>query len=141
MVLTRQEEEERSTVGTEQQAQKILCATVHKVKGLQYEHVILPYCSYDVSGKKVRGDVDLIYSENKVGYAVRSNTEDDEIFQNNHYCDFKSDEEKLRREEEIRVLYVAMTRAIKSFSYYCVGNARAKGTSKNWKQFLEEGEN
>lgn len=141
MVLTRQEEEERSTVGTEQQAKKILCATVHKVKGLQYEHVILPYCSYDVSGKKVRGDVDLIYSENKVGYAVRSNTEDDEIFQNNHYCDFKSDEEKLRREEEIRVLYVAMTRAIKSFSYYCVGNVRTKGTSKNWKQFLEEGEN
>jgi len=141
MVLTRQEEEERSTVGIEQQGQKILCATVHKVKGLQYEHVILPYCSYDVSGKKVRGDVDLIYSENKVGYAVRSNTENDLNFQNNHYCDFKNDEEQLRREEEIRVLYVAMTRAIKSFSYYCIGNARTKGTSKNWKQFLEEGEN
>ena len=141
MVLTRQEEEERSTVGIEQQGKKILCATVHKVKGLQYEHVILPYCSYDVSGKKVRGDVDLIYSENKVGYAVRSNTENDDVYQNNHYHNFKNNEEKLRREEEIRVLYVAMTRAIKSFSYYCVGNTRTKGTSKNWKQFLEEGEN
>lgn len=138
MILTHQDEEARSTLSDNENVSRVICTTVHKAKGLQYEHVILPYCSYDVSGSKSRGDVDLIYVENTVGYSVRYDEDDANNYQNNYYIEYKAREQQDRRREEIRILYVAMTRAIKSFSYYCIGNGHTNGTTKNWKQMLED---
>ena len=140
MILTKQEEDEREPFASGDGRNQIICTTVHKAKGLEYEHVILPYCMYDVASTKTKGDVDLIYSGNKVGYSVTGEDYRDVPFTNSYYKQFKRTEFEDRRKEEIRILYVAMTRAIKSLTYFVDDKNKDKRIAGNWKEMLETGE-
>jgi ATP-dependent exoDNAse (exonuclease V) beta subunit len=139
MIKTRQEEEERTGLVDDSDKCNLICTTVHKAKGLEYDHVLLPFCANDVSGTKTRGDVDVIFSENKVGYSILEDDYKTTRFVNNYYNKFKEDESTDRRKEEIRILYVAMTRAKRSFTYFSDGiRKKAESTPQRWEEMLEE---
>ena len=95
----------------------IQCITVHKAKGLEYGHVILPFTSFPINTIK-RADLHVSTfhedGRNRIGYCIRY-SEDRERVWNNYYSE---DVEKAERSrEETRILYVTMTRAIRSFSW------------------------
>lgn len=95
----------------------IQCITVHKAKGLEYGHIILPFCSapidyikksqLHISAEKLDGQI-------KVGYSL--NLKDSGLSVQNDYYD-EAIERAEKSREETRILYVAMTRAIRSFSW------------------------
>ena len=92
----------------------IKCVTVHKAKGLEYGAVILPYCSAAIDIMK-RSSVNVSVIDDggiKVGYQIKT---DDDTYQNDFFDESLETSERAR--EEARILYVAMTRAIRNFSW------------------------
>ena len=95
----------------------IQCITVHKSKGLEFGHVILPYCSASISHiKKSQLHVSATKKDGQlqIGYSLNMG-EFQAPIQNDYYDITMEKAEKSR--EETRILYVAMTRAIRSFSW------------------------
>ena len=95
----------------------IQCITVHKSKGLEYGHVILPFCSGAIDYIK-RSQLHISTSKQgeryRIGYSM--NVGDSfQTVQNDFYDEVIEKSEKSR--EETRILYVAMTRATRSFSW------------------------
>jgi ATP-dependent exoDNAse (exonuclease V) beta subunit len=136
MILTKRSEESREYYTSyEGSESNIVCMTVHKSKGLEYENVIMPYCNTDLSYTKKRGPVDIIVKNSTIGYSLLL----DEAFtgkkyiriENDNYEDQKKNEVKYRLNEETRILYVAMTRAIKKFTYFKEKDLRIKATWQN----------
>lgn len=108
--------------------------TVHKSKGLEYGAVILPYCSYAINRmKKADLHISTALAEQgyQIGYQIKA--VDNQTFQNNF---FDVTAEKAERErEEMRILYVAMTRAIRSFSWFKIENKN----TMSWQKMIWEG--
>lgn len=112
----------------------IQCLTVHKSKGLEYGHVIMPFCSFPidhirksqlhVSAKK-QG---LRY---QIGYRM-SLDNNGKTIQNSYYNEVVEKDEKIR--EETRILYVGMTRAIRSFSWIDIKNRR---NELSWQELIQ----
>lgn len=97
-------------------SKKVECVTVHKSKGLEYGHVIIPFASWDISQvKESQLNVTIDRSDDgiKIGYSFKADTMDKVLF--NEYYD-KAEEQSDKTREETRILYVAMTRSICSFS-------------------------
>ena len=91
---------------------------VHKAKGLEYGAVILPYCSYAIDRMK-RTDMNVsVFSGEaiRVGYQIKFDIDHAKAtYQNDIFDEGMEKNERMR--EEARILYVAMTRAISSFSW------------------------
>ena len=95
----------------------IQCIAVHKSKGLEYGHVIMPFCSASINFiKKSQLHISTIKHQDRyrIGYSM-SVGDSGETVQNDFYDEIIEKSEKAR--EEARVLYVAMTRSIRSFSW------------------------
>ena len=95
----------------------IQCITVHKSKGLEYGHVIMPFCSASMNFiKKTQLHISTTRHQDRyrIGYSM-SVGDSGETVQNDFYDETIEKSEKAR--EEARVLYVAMTRSIRSFSW------------------------
>jgi len=95
----------------------IQCITVHKSKGLEYGHVIMPFCSASINFiKKTQLHISTSKHQDRyrIGYCM-SIGDSGETIQNDFYDEIMEKSEKAR--EEARVLYVAMTRSIRSFSW------------------------
>ena len=95
----------------------IHCITVHKSKGLEYGHVILPFCSAPINRVKstqLHVSVDKEDNQYRIGYSMNIG-ETGNTIQNSYFDNAVEKAEKSR--EETRILYVAMTRAIRSFSW------------------------
>lgn len=107
----------------------IRCVTVHKAKGLEYGAVILPYCSSAINIMK-RTDMNVSVTSDgeegvKIGYQIKvKNNEVTDVFQNELFDEELEKNERIR--EEARILYVAMTRAIRSFSWIALDNRKTK---------------
>lgn len=87
----------------------IICTTVHKSKGLEYGTVILPFTSEDISDiKKVK--LEANYNDNSLSYTVLFENGIRE--RNSNYSEDKEVQEQIA--EESRILYVALTRAIRN---------------------------
>lgn len=111
----------------------IKCVTVHKSKGLEYGSVILPYCSAAINIMK-GSDINVsVVNEKgiKVGYQIKT---DDDRYQNDYFDESMEKSERMR--EETRILYVAMTRAIRSFSWVSLNGKN----SKCWQNLIWEDE-
>ena len=113
----------------------IQCITVHKSKGLEYGYIIVPFCSFAIDFikrsqlhvstlKDEKGDINIGYSLN-VG-------ETGKTVQNDYYNEVTEKTEKSR--EETRILYVAMTRAILSFSWIELQGKKAQ----TWQSLIEK---
>lgn len=95
----------------------IQCITVHKSKGLEYGHVIMPFCSASIDFiKKTQLHISTAKSQGRyrIGYSMNVGNSGETI-QNDFYDEIIEKSEKAR--EETRILYVAMTRSIRSFSW------------------------
>ena len=87
----------------------VICTTVHKSKGLEYGTVILPYTFEDISDiKKVK--LEAYYNDNNLAYTVLFENGIRE--KNSNYSEDKEVHEQIA--EEARILYVALTRAIRN---------------------------
>lgn len=98
-------------------ADVIHCITVHKSKGLEYGHVIMPFCSAPIDrikSSQLHVSVTKKSGQYQIGYSL-SIGETGSTIQNLYFDSVIEKAEKSR--EETRILYVAMTRAIRSFSW------------------------
>lgn len=140
MIMTKQKEENRESfqVDDRTQGKTIVCMTVHKSKGLEFETVLMPFVNKELDGLKKSGPIEvLINSSKQVGYKLRL---DDKLgkskyVKNNFYKEEEKVEKKLKVNEETRILYVAMTRAIKNFVYFFYENSSA---DNSWQLLIEE---
>jgi ATP-dependent exoDNAse (exonuclease V) beta subunit len=85
-----------------------------------------------------KGDTDVIVLGDQVGYSVKIDSY--QTITNDIYQNIKRAEARDRRDEEARILYVAMTRAKRRFIYF--DDRKASGSlaePKNW-QILLRGE-
>lgn len=95
----------------------IQCITVHKSKGLEYGHVIMPFCSASMNDiKKTQLQISTTRHQGRyrIGYSMCVGNSAQTV-RNDFYDESIEKSEKAR--EEARVLYVAMTRSIRSFSW------------------------
>ncbi len=92
----------------------ILCMTVHKSKGLEFDTVIIPitdnrFCTFDTT------EVIIDPVSQKVAWKIEdkvSKYKDGIEMENTYYKKMKKEDNEAVAEEETRILYVAMTRAI-----------------------------
>ncbi|MCI9680377.1 MAG: UvrD-helicase domain-containing protein [Lachnospiraceae bacterium] len=108
-ILARQEELARN-VQAETDDIRIICTTVHKSKGLEYGTVIMPYMEWDIASMK-KADLDVYVEQGKLAYAIRIGKDANKKYNSNYDV---SQEQTERVNEECRVLYVALTRAIRN---------------------------
>lgn len=107
-ITTYQQEASRTKV-TEYNEVQVICTTVHKSKGLEYGTVILPYTNEDISNINVGGlNVNII--NGKVTYSFSIDKKGSEL--SGEFDEKAEIQEKMK--EESRILYVALTRAIRN---------------------------
>ena len=127
-ILTKQQELARATTEDETGI-KFLCTTVHKAKGLEYGTVILPFTGQAIANLK-KANTDVNYSGSKLAYSIK-------VDENKKDCNsnYDSQEEIGQRIcEEARILYVALTRAIRN----CIWMKDTdKKSNMSWSRFLE----
>jgi DNA helicase II / ATP-dependent DNA helicase PcrA len=112
----------------------IQCITVHKAKGLEYGHVIVPFASFNIDSIKkdhLYVSTSKISEQPKIGYSVHIGEGEDRI-ENEYYNEEIEKSERSR--EETRILYVAMTRSIRSFSWI-VHTGKTSGLS--WQSLIK----
>lgn len=107
---------------------QVICTTVHKSKGLEYDTVIMPFTTDSIDTMH-RNGLDITFVDGKVGYCI--SVEGEAIA--NEYFYTKDEIEEIEKEES-RVLYVALTRAINKFIWF--NKVDAKGNT--WGKLLEE---
>lgn len=141
MILTKQEEESRATYNMSNFEGNIICTTVHKSKGLEFDVVVLPYCNDDISHVANKGVVDLIYQDNQIGYIIMDNQDENDkkvtCFKNDIYSNQIANESDDRKLEEARILYVALTRAIKEVMYFVDTTGEQRKAGKQQKETWE----
>lgn len=87
----------------------VICTTVHKSKGLEYDSVFLPYTNGKIDELQKNG-LETTVENDKVGYCI---SVDGFSYSNDLF--YEEDEIKENMMEESRILYVALTRAINKF--------------------------
>ena len=128
-IMTKQEELARN-VENETDEIRVICTTVHKAKGLEYGCVIMPYMGMDIASMK-KADLDVYVENGKLAYGIRIGDEPNKKYNSNYDI---SQEQTERVNEESRVLYVALTRAIRNV----VWMKDVKSKSKiSWQNLME----
>ena len=88
---------------------QVLCTTIHKSKGLEYGTVVLPFTNEDISNIDVGGlNVNVVNGKVSYGFSYDKKTSD--------YSGGFDQKTEIRekKSEESRILYVALTRAIRN---------------------------
>lgn len=111
---------------------RVVCSTVHKSKGLEYGTVILPYTSADLRSERSK-KIETEWSGNGLSYFIRFDKHGDEY--NSFYDDQSSISEQIN--DETRILYVAMTRAIREFIWF---KDLDNEPADSWGNYLESDE-
>lgn len=128
-IMTKQEELARN-IENETDDIRVICTTVHKAKGLEYGCVIMPYMGMDIASMK-KADLDVYVENDKLAYGIRIGDEPNKKYNSNYDI---SQEQTERVNEESRVLYVALTRAIRNV----VWMKDVKSKSKiSWQNLME----
>ena len=111
-ITTRQEEASRNKV-MESDVMQVICTTIHKSKGLEYGTVILPFTNEDISNIDVGGlNVNIVDGKVSYGFSYDKNGSD--------YSGGFDQKTEIREKisEESRILYVALTRAIRNVVWF-----------------------
>ena len=107
---------------------KVICTTVHRSKGLEYDSVILPFTTDKIDVLR-RNALDVTYVDGKVGYMLNLAT--NPVINEYFITENEVQETKM---EEARILYVALTRAINKFVWF----EKESGTGTTWGSILED---
>lgn len=127
-ILTKQQELARN-VNKDETDVRYLCTTVHKAKGLEYGTVILPYTGQAIDNL-IKANTDVNYNSSKLAYLIK--VDENKKDYNSNYD--PQEEIGQRICEEGRVLYVALTRAIRN----CIWMKDVdKKFNMSWSKFLE----
>lgn len=116
----------------------IQCLTVHKAKGLEYDHVIMDKLTKQfITGFKTVDVILRTSSSNKieVGYKVLLGR-DNEEYKNNIYSSYLFDEKNEILGEESRLLYVALTRCKQKLYLNMDGTNAATASTNTWKSLV-----
>lgn len=121
---------------------QVICATVHKTKGLEYDTIIMPYCNINKNKKHDIGMVEVLIDDvtKKIGYSFLEDKKIGDKFKrisNNTYKEFQKDELRLKLNEEVRILYVALTRAISKIVYFSDVTNKKKEEIR-WQDFINK---
>lgn len=128
-IMTKQEELARN-IAVETDDIRVICTTVHKAKGFEYGCVIMPYMGMDIASMK-KADLDVYVENEKLAYAIRIGDEPIKKYNSNYDV---SQERNERVNEESRVLYVALTRAIRNVVWMKDTKSRSK---ISWQNLME----
>jgi superfamily I DNA/RNA helicase len=128
-ILTKQQETARN-VNLHVNDIRVICTTVHKSKGLEYGTVILPFMSADISSMK-KAEIDVYIADNKLAYGIKIGSDSNKKY-NSNYDTYQEQTEKVN--EESRILYVALTRAIRNVVWF--KDIRSKNIV-SWQTMLE----
>lgn len=149
MIVTKVNAESRESLNIEEVSNDVICTTVHKSKGLEYDVVIMPICYKNIESKEFKGNieednnerkkserVEVIVSDNSIGYKIefQSNNENEFSIRNDIYKENSRTENIYKMNEECRILYVAMTRAIRKFIYFKDTSNTKK--NKSWQKLI-----
>lgn len=110
----------------------ILCMTVHKSKGLEFDTVIIPYTHRKFPD---RYNTELLIDPHtrQVGWNFLTDKKNPDM-RNDLYAALKEEEIEKTKEEETRILYVAMTRAINNL--ICI--VHPPKDPERWSYLIEE---
>ncbi len=134
-IATNRDENEADTQ-SEDDYRSVLCMTVHKAKGLEFDTIFIPYTNR-VFLIMVDNEVIVDPISKKVGWnyiGVKGRNKDQQM-NNNYYKKMKTEDAFAVIQEETRILYVAMTRAINNFICLVPQSKR----EETWAYLLEEG--
>lgn len=93
------------------ESQKVNLMTIHASKGLEFDHVILPFLG-DQNIQRSRNADQVLYDEHRAKWAAPIYDQELEKWMKHPCSNFQDEWEKQQRaEEKLRVLYVGMTRA------------------------------
>lgn len=124
--------ESEPNVEAEDDYTSILCMSVHKSKGLEFDTIIIPYTNRTFPSQY---DTEIIIDpvKKEVGWNCVKDYRNPDM-RNDLYAKLKNDEVKRTRAEETRILYVAMTRAIKNL--ICI--VHPPKDSERWAYLIKE---
>lgn len=106
--------EEESEVPSDDAYDSVLCMTVHKAKGLEFDTVIIPYTNWRApTGYTTELIADIDSKMMGWNFQPKKNEPLQELC-NTYYSMMKDEEIERTWQEECRILYVAMTRAIQN---------------------------
>ena len=131
--ITTDREEQSRRIKKDNNKIEVICTTIHKSKGLEYGTIILPFMDEDISNIR-KGGLNINIQNDTITYSLATKRNQIEFSEK-----FNSElEEKEKIAEEIRVLYVAMTRAIKNLVWF---NNIDSCKLECWKNYMEVIEN
>lgn len=147
MIETKQEADERESFEDLDGEERLICTTVHKAKGMEFDTVILPYNGANITDTIDKGNVDVVFDNPKVAYRITEQREKTETqngykkkeiaFENTYYENIKMHENESRAREETRILYVAMTRAKRKL--VCMIPRSKDSYNETWGKLIKEG--
>lgn len=124
--------ESEPVVETDDDYTSVLCMTVHKSKGLEFDTVIIPYTGRRFPSKyKTEMIIDPLNRE--VGWNVADSKQEEDMC-NDLYEKLKVIDVHRTKKEETRILYVAMTRAINNL--FCI--VHPVSYTNCWAYLIEE---
>ncbi len=138
MIFAKQSGQRREAEDTSNKNKcKVICQTVHKSKGLEYTHVIMPYCHFDL--EEIKGN-ELIIEENEIGVQIMLG---ENKIVNSIFKEQRDTEVNSKVKEEARILYVGMTRAEQTFTWFndLQEYDEKDQINKSWQDLLGEGFN
>lgn len=120
MIFTNQHQDERrhKKKATDH---TIKCLTVHKSKGLEYDHVIIPYTTTPLDRQHTNQIIkidDVIYTKLVIRQGNRDKDEAAIGFVSKNYYKKVNQEKEDLVKEEARILYVALTRAEDTVTWF-----------------------
>lgn len=91
--------------------QTVQIMTIHKAKGLQFPAVILPNLDQNISSKSLNPKILINQSKNSLEFHYKKYYDQDTILSSTYYKEANKSNQFSVYSEELRVLYVALTRA------------------------------
>lgn len=114
--------------------------TVHSSKGLEFDNVLIPFTD-DKIIQDYRSEILISKSKKMIGWKyVSYNNGEKSEFSNDNYLKLLKEEKSEVIQEETRLLYVAMTRAVKGLFCFCEKSKRKTDEIICWGDLLRMGD-